>query len=152
MILALDLGANVGWAAWFGPNDTAHGTMVFKNSRFEGGGMRWLRFRQWLTEVAESHGPIEQVYFEEVRRHRGTDAAHAYGGFLAHLTAWCEKMEIPYQGKTVQAIKIHATGKGNANKAAVVAAVQARGFKVETEDEGDAVALMLLVTDKRKAA
>jgi hypothetical protein len=64
------------------------------------------------------------VYFEEVRRHAGVDAAHAYGGFMAHLTAWCEHHQIPYQGVPVGTIKKHATGKGNANKDQMIGAVR----------------------------
>jgi hypothetical protein len=99
------------------------GSESFKPGRFEGGGMRYLRFKRWLTEVKQcgSDG-IDAVYFEEVRRHAGVDAAHAYGGFLAHLTAWCEHHQIPYQGVPVGTIKKHATGKGNAGKAAMIAA------------------------------
>ena len=41
---------------------------------------------------------LAAVYFEEVRRHAGTDAAHLYGGFLATLTSWCEQHGIAYQG------------------------------------------------------
>ena len=73
--------------------------MTFRPGRYEGGGMRYLRFRQWLVELlaksrraklAGEASPIDAVYFEEVRAHAGTDAAHIYGGFLATLSAWCE--------------------------------------------------------------
>jgi hypothetical protein len=67
--------------------------------------MRFLRFKRWHTEVKQSADGLEAVYFEEVRRHAGVDAAHAYGGFMAHLTAWCEHHPIPYQGVPVGTIK-----------------------------------------------
>jgi Holliday junction resolvasome RuvABC endonuclease subunit len=86
---------------------------------------------------------LDAVYFEEVRRHVGVDAAHAYGGFLAHLTAWCEHHQIPYQGVPVGTIKKHATGKGNADKAAMMAAVRAKGFLPADDNEADALALLL---------
>ncbi|MEA2067828.1 MAG: hypothetical protein U9P12_01390 [Verrucomicrobiota bacterium] len=47
---------------------------------------------------------------------------------LAILTAWCEAAAVPYRGVPVAAIKRHATGKGNARKEHVIAAVKARGF------------------------
>ncbi len=77
-ILALDLGTNTGWALlqqnrlddiqqhrlWAGDKgddlagaaDKANylvtsGTISFKNDRFQGGGMRYLKFRNWLAEV-----------------------------------------------------------------------------------------------------
>jgi hypothetical protein len=93
------------------------GSQSFKPQRFEGGGMRFLKFKRWLAETRYcAEWGIDAVYFEEVRRHAGVDAAHAYGGFLAHLTAWCEHHQIPYQGVPVGTIKKHATGKGNASK------------------------------------
>jgi hypothetical protein len=52
------------------------------------------------------------VVFEEVRRHVSTDSSHAYGGFLATLTARCEQQSIAYQGVPVGTIKRYATGKG----------------------------------------
>lgn len=72
----------------------------------------------------------------------GVDAAHAYGGFMAHLTAWCEHHQIPYQGVPVGTIKKHATGKGNASKAEMIAAAQARGFTPADDNHADALALL----------
>jgi Holliday junction resolvasome RuvABC endonuclease subunit len=151
-ILALDLGTKLGWAVAFGPEDILHGTVEFRTGRFEGGGMRWLRFRKWLDGMADHHGPVEAVYFEEVRRHVATDAAHMYGGFLAHLTAWCERRAIPYQGVPVGTIKKHATGKGNATKDAMIAAAKARGFTPETDNDADAIALLFCVLAEKEAA
>jgi hypothetical protein len=121
-MLALDLGTTTGWALSSRDGHITSGSESFKPGRFEGGGMRYLRFKRWLTEVKQCADSIDAVYFEEVRRHAGVDAAHAYGGFLAHLTAWCEHHQIPYQGVPVGTIKKHATGKGNAGKAAMIAA------------------------------
>ena len=75
-----------------------------------------------------------------------------YGGFLAHLTAWCEKRAVPYQGIPVGTIKRAATGKGNANKEAMVAAMRARGYDPETDNDADALALLLCVQAERAAA
>ena len=141
-ILALDLGQKTGWAARTVDSAIASGTVEFKPGRFEGGGMIFLRFRAWLQEVDETAGGVGAVYFEEVRSHRGVAAAHAYGGFLAHLTAWAEANKIPYAGMPVGTIKRHATGNGNANKEAVIAAVRALGFDPADDNEADALALL----------
>ena len=82
------------------------------------------------------------LLFEEVRRHVGTDAAHLYGGFLATLTSWCEQQGIAYQGVPVGTIKKHATGKGNAGKAEVIAAMRVLGHPVTDDNEADALALL----------
>jgi len=146
IILTLDLGTKMGWAMQ--SLSRMSGTVDFKNSRFEGGGMRYLKFNRWLDDMLHLAGNIDAIYFEEVRRHLGVDAAHAYGGFLAHLTAWCEQDAIPYQGVPVGTIKRHATGKGNANKAMVMAAMRQRGFNPVDDNEADAQALLLWALDQ----
>ena len=135
VILALDLGTTTGWALRSANGPVAHGFVSFKSQRFEGGGMRYLRFGRWLDDMLALSGP-------EVRRHLGVDAAHVYGGLLATLTAWCERHQIPYQGVPVGTIKRHATGKGNAGKAEVIAAMKALGHPVTDDNEADALALL----------
>ena len=140
-ILALDLGTVTGWALRHNGVVTS-GTQSFKPQRYEGGGMRYLRFARWLDEILLSVGSIDALYFEEVRRHVGTDAAHVYGGLLAHLTAWCESQGIPYQGVPVGTIKKHATGKGNASKEQILEAMRAKGYVPADDNEADALALL----------
>ena len=152
-LLALDLGTTTGWALRAPEGQIAHGFVSFKSQRFEGGGMRYLRFRRWLTDmkatVAGTQG-IGAVYFEEVRRHMGVDAAHVYGGLLATLTAWCEHHQIPYQGVPVGTIKKHATGKGNAGKDEVIAAMRALGHAVTDDNEADALAILHWAIDTQE--
>jgi Holliday junction resolvasome RuvABC endonuclease subunit len=142
-ILSLDLGTRTGWALLGRDGTITGGSESFKPRRFEGGGMRYLRFKRWLTEIKQSADGLDAVYFEEVRRHAGVDAAHAYGGFMAQLTAWCEHHGIPYQGVPVGTIKKHATGKGNAGKQEMAAAMQALGFLPGDDNEADALALLM---------
>ncbi len=141
-ILALDLGTTTGWALRGSDGYITSGSESFRPQRFEGGGMRFLRFKRWLTEIKQSCDEIDCLHFEEVRRHVSTDAAHAYGGFLATLAAWCEHHQISYQGVPVGTIKKHATGKGNAGKEDVIAAIRARGHAPVDDNEADALALL----------
>ena len=141
-ILALDLGTTTGWALRGSDGQITSGSESFRPQRFEGGGMRFLRFQRGLTEINQSCDEIDCLHFEEVRRHVSTDAAHAYGGFLATLAAWCEHHQIPYQGVPVGTIKKHATGKGNAGKEDVIAAIRARGHAPVDDNEADALALL----------
>lgn len=141
-ILALDLGTTTGFAISKN-KDITHGFISFKPGRFEGGGMRYLRFTKWLNEILSLSIKIDAIYFEEVRRHLGVDAAHAYGGFLAHLTAFCEEKKIPYSGVPVGTIKKHITDKGNASKKEIIEAVNKLGFAVNDDNEADAIALLL---------
>jgi hypothetical protein len=141
-ILALDLGTTTGWASLV--QGIVHsGTMTFRTGRYDGGGMRYLRFQTWLEGMADDTGGVAAIYFEEVRRHIGTDAAHIYGGFLATLTAWCERRRVAYQGVPVGTVKRFATGKGNADKQAVLTAMRTRGFNPADDNEADALAILL---------
>lgn len=149
-ILALDLGTITGWALRPRDGAIAHGFVRLHPQRFEGGGMRYLRFRRWLSEIRSAAGDVHAVYFEEVRRHLGVDAAHVYGGLLATLTAWCEHHRLPYQGVPVGTIKRHATGKGNATKDQVIAAMRAHGHPVSDDNEADALALLHWAIDAQE--
>jgi Holliday junction resolvasome RuvABC endonuclease subunit len=84
-----------------------------------------------------------------VRFHAGIDAAHIHGGFLATLTSWCDRRSIPYQGVPVGTIKRDLTGKGNADEAAVIAAVRARSFNPADDNEADALAILLWAMETR---
>jgi hypothetical protein len=92
--------------------------------------MRYVRARQNMREIAQAF-PLDVVVYEEVRRHRGVDAAHVYGGVVAQITAFCEEEGIPYRAYPVGTIKKRATGKGNADKVAVARAALARWTDLE---------------------
>lgn len=142
-ILALDLGTKTGWAIQKSNGLILSGTNTEASKRYEGGGMRYLRFENWLTDMKNNMDCIDIIYFEEVRRHVGTDAAHVYGGYMATLTKWAEHHEIPYAGIPVGTIKRFITGKGNASKSAVIEAVISRGYSPIDDNEADAIALLL---------
>lgn len=138
--LALDLGTNCGWAYNY-LSAVISGAWNLKPSRYSGGGMRFIRFIEELDHLHNAK-PIGVVFYEEVRAHKGVDAAHVYGGLMATLQAWCENKRIPYEGVPVGEIKKYATGKGNAGKDAVSEAVEAWGYSPMSYDEADALALL----------
>lgn len=141
-ILSLDLGTTTGWAVRSKTGHVFTGTKKFEHGRYSGGGMRFLRFTQWLDEIQDMAGDISLIWFEEVRAHNGVDAAHVYGGLMGTLTAWCEFHGIPYEGVPVGVIKRHATGAGNAKKEEVIKSVKARGHDPKDDNEADAIALL----------
>jgi len=150
IIVALDLGTTTGWATREAAGNITSGTASFKTRRFEGGGMPFLRFKRWLTDFKALLGAIDAIYFEEVRAHKGVDAAHKYGGFVAHLTSWCEHHGIPYSGIPVGTIKKHITGKGNAPKESVIMAIKNKGFAPVDDNEADSLALLDFVLNYRE--
>src|SRR3990167_5231847 len=115
MKLALDLGTTTGFAWSAAEGTLVSGTWDFKPKKYEGAGMRYLRFVDALDRL-HSRLPLTVIWFEAVRRHLGTDAAHVYGGLMGHLESWCEKNGVPYEGVPVGTIKKAWTGNGAAKK------------------------------------
>lgn len=147
--LTFDLGTKTGWAARKSCGLIVSGSEDFAPDRGRGG-TRFLKFKNFLTELKAACGDeIEAVYYEDVKRHLGTQAAHIYGGFEAILTMWCEHHNIHYEGVPVGTIKKHATGAGNAKKPQMIAEAQRLGFDPVDENEADALALMVYAIEKR---
>jgi Holliday junction resolvasome RuvABC endonuclease subunit len=138
-ILALDLGNKMGYAL---SNDgvISSGTIKHKNTK-SAVGHNYSHFRYWLTArcVRFYH---EAIYYEDVRRHLGTDAAHVYGGYLATLQAFCYEKGIKLVPVAVGTIKKHWTGKGNANKYEMIQESRRRGFEPADDNEADALAIL----------
>jgi len=147
-LLAIDLGGTTGWAMWCDGLVTS-GTVDLKKKRgkrFDGPGMKFVRFDRWLRSMPTP----DVVAFEEVRRHLGVDAAHAYGGYLSHLTAYCDSHspQIPYEGYSVGTIKKRATGNGAATKPMMVDACCAKlGIIPEDDNEADACWMLLMLVE-----
>ena len=141
--LALDLGTKTGWALMDRDRLLTSGVKEFKSDRWQGGGLRFLHLRSWLDELKQRSNGIDRLFYEQVRRHAGTDASHLYGGWLAVLQVWCEENSIAYQGVPVGTIKRFAAGKGNADKVAMIAAIRERGFESADDNEADAIAILL---------
>ena len=105
-----------------------------------------------VASAARLSGPSATIWYEEVRRHAGTDAAHVYGGLMPSLTSWGELRGVPYQGVPVGTIKRHATGKGNAPKQAMMDAARARGYSPADDNEADAIAILHWAIETRGGA
>ena len=142
-ILAIDPGTHCGYA--ISPFES--GVWNLSVGRHEGGGMRFVKLRNYLTRACVG---IDLVVYEEVRRHLGTDAAHIYGGIVAIITEICETQKIPYQGVPVGTIKKFATGKGNSNKEVMLAAARERWPEVNIVDDNQGDALFLWAWAKKE--
>ncbi len=145
-ILAIDPGTHCGYA--LSPFES--GVWNLSVGRHEGGGMRFVRLRNYLIKATQARyigielkDGVELVVYEEVRGHKGTDAAQIYGGIVAIIQEHCEKAGIPYQGVPVGTIKKFATGKGNSNKEVMLAAARAKWPEVNLVDDNQGDALFL---------
>jgi Holliday junction resolvasome RuvABC endonuclease subunit len=144
--IGIDPGTKCGWAVLDEDGSkVASGVFDLSSKRHEGGGMRYVRARTAFLELHMAYGGAIWAY-EEVRRHRGTSAAHVYGGIVSQLTALLEERGRPYTAIPVGTIKKTATGKGNASKQAMMNAAErkwgtgnANWSTLESDDEADAL-------------
>lgn len=141
--MAIDLGTTTGFA-WRPQGILVYGHWSLKPGKFDGAGMRLVKLMTAL-DSAKNQFPITHIGFEAVRRHLGTDAAHVYGGLMGVLQLWCERNAVPYEGVPVAEIKKSWTGKGNSDKAAMMAEAARRGFVTADDNEADALALLHLM-------
>lgn len=141
-LLCLDLGTTTGYVVG-SEGHVVSGVWKLKPGRFESSGMRFVKFRKCLNEIRAGY-PITRVFFEEVRRHQGVDAAHVYGGLMAVLTEWCEENGATYSAYPVGTIKKFWTGKGNASKDMMIAEAVRRGYEPIDDNEADALAIFHL--------
>lgn len=150
-VLALDLGTKLGWAVRSRDGRVAHGTQVFTPRASWSRGQRWLRARSFLSELITSR-QVHAIAYEDVKRHMGTDAAHAYGAFLCLVEMLADSHRLRLLPVGVKTIKKHWTGNGNADKAAMEAQARARGFRPESDNDADALAILhWAVAQERKA-
>jgi len=141
MKLALDLGTKLGWAT-YNQGVVNCGTLRMDKckSDFSIHGARYLMLENWLESFPER--PLV-IGYEDVKRHAGTLAAHAYGGYLAIVQKYAHTYDIPLQAYGVGEIKKHATGKGNASKQEVFdAVVDKYGICPVDDNASDALAIL----------
>lgn len=139
MILGLDLGSTFGWATLH-DGCIESGSYKIKTKPKAPKGERYYQFYTALQGLLRQG--VTQIYYEDVKRHIGTDAAHVYGGYRAILLCLAFQSDIPVTGIGVGTIKKYFTGKGNATKEMMITEAIKRGFDPQTHDEADALAIL----------
>lgn len=150
-ILALDLGTKTGYAVRKRDGKVVHGTQSFAPRKSWTEGQRWLRFQSWLAEVLELHH-VQRIAYEHVSFHAGVRDAHCYGAFRALVEMAADRRNIELVGTNVQTVKKHWTGKGGADKAAMLAQARVRGYRPETDNDADALAVLDWAVAQERAA
>ena len=139
--LALDLGTKTGYCIFEVPFKVLEsGTQDFKGLSKGSMGKRFVAFRDWLIRKVLGNN-INVIYYEDVRAHNGTIAAHVYGGFLYHLAAVCEDYNIALQGFGVTQIKKCFAGTGRASKEDMIGAARQLGFRPVDDNEADSIGI-----------
>lgn len=156
-ILALDLGTTTGWALREGDH-LESGVQTFEVKRGESPGMRYLAFRRWLRQIAQpecgarcdgtcSHPIVGLIVYEQTH-HRGGAATEVSANFAGRVQEYvaekkCEAFAIEHAAVHSATLKKWTTGKGNAKKPDMIAAVARRWARDVTDDnEADALALL----------
>lgn len=139
-ILALDIGTKTGFAILLRSGETFSGTQNFSLRKNDHTALRWINFRTWLTEIMVRYS-INAVVYEDVRRHSATRAGHVYGALKAIMEMACYVHKCELAGFGVGRIKKFATGKGNASKNEMMAAIDE---SVDLIDDNHADAIHLL--------
>lgn len=140
--VGLDLGDHCGWAELSikhgcGGYSLMYGQWEHKPSRYDTASVRYDKFESNLRQLL-ALGDVK-VWFERVDRHKGVAAAHVYGGYLATLQRVCDDLGISCHGIPVGTIKKFATGKGNADKDAMVVAAEILGYRPQSDNVADAI-------------
>ncbi|WP_240669483.1 crossover junction endodeoxyribonuclease RuvC [Achromobacter spanius] len=150
-ILALDLGTKTGYAVRKRDGKVVHGTQSFAPRKSWTDGQRWLRFQSWLGQLLDLH-QVGRIAYEHVSFHAGVRDAHCYGAFRALVEMAADRRNIELVGTNVQTVKKHWTGKGGADKATMIAQARARGFRPETDNDADALAVLDWAVAQERAA
>lgn len=136
-ILALDIATKTGWKT-----ESASGTWNLKPNRGESEGMRVVRFKSKVRELIN----IEEITLVSYERPAGMHKASIMveSEMIGVLKDLCIELGVDLASYSASEIKKFATGKGNANKIAMVQAAVDAGYKPADDNEADAIHLYLL--------
>lgn len=136
-ILALDIATVTGWKT-----ETTSGTWNLKPNRGESEGMRVVRFKAKVRELIELEEINLVAYERPAGVHKGSImVASEMIGVLKDL---CIEKNVNLACFSANEIKKFATGKGNANKGAMIASARIQGYNPIDDNEADAIHLYLL--------
>lgn len=147
-ILALDLGTRTGWAASIPGIGVESGVQIFDLRRGESPGMRFLRFRRWLSGMLETLSPGVVAY--ELAHHRGGPATELAVGLQTRVQELAAARGLEYVSVHTGTLKRHATGSGRAPKGAMIEAARARwpSQTIEGDDQADALCVLAWALDE----
>jgi len=133
-ILALDIATKTGWKT-----ETTSGVWDLKPNRGESEGMRVVRFKSKVRELIDLESITLISYERPAGFHKSSlMVASEMVGVLKDL---CIETGIDLACYSASEIKKFATGKGNANKDAMIKAATDLGFNPKDDNEADAIHL-----------
>jgi Holliday junction resolvasome RuvABC endonuclease subunit len=143
-MLALDVATKTGWF-----NGEFGGTWDFSIKRDESSGMRLFRFKSKLKEIFQEDRPDAVVFERTAGRHQG--AIIIQSELHGVMKSLCDDYGIDYKAYSASEIKKYATGKGNANKDAMIqACIDKYGITPVDDNHADAIHLWHLAKEDLK--
>ena len=150
-VLALDLGTSMGWALRTAAC-VSSGTMNWSDTRKgDTRGKRLLRFWRWLIMIQRGT-PLALVCWEDAafigsgQKRANMNTAAAYAQFEGITQMFAARHAIPVADVHTSTLKKAITGSGKhpkgTSKDALAKAVRARGYRFDTQDEADALAIL----------
>lgn len=126
-LLALDLAQATGWSVGQEGSILAAGVKSFEPKRGDSLGLRWILYRAWLSGMLDEHAPDavvwEQAFLGQMRSKYVAEWAL---GLRTLTQEECDRRGIQYREVHNTQVKLHATGCGNADKAAMQIAACAK--------------------------
>lgn len=141
-LLAITLGLQTGWAVHERNGTIKFDCKPFRSSEYEGEGMKFVRFRYWLDEISKKYGSFDAVVFADIQHHSSMQSAIVYGGFLGHLTGWCDWRQIPYIGASMADVHKLVTGGDGIDQQSLIDALRRKGFINVSRDTVGALAVL----------
>ena len=135
-ILAIDPATKCGWAT----EKTIYGTWDLKTRKDESWGMKLIRFKSKLKEI-HALNKLDLIVYERPAG-RFKNPIITQSKIIGILETFCAEEGIQYRAYSSKEIKSFATGKGNANKPAMIKAAQEK-YDYPGNDDNEADALHL---------
>lgn len=139
-ILGLDIATKTGWAVIENNQIIESGVQDFAIKRGESPGMKFLRFRQWISELIDMTQPKFIVY--EMAHYRGGAATECCVGLITRVQEMAAAQGIEYTSVHSSTLKKFICGHGKADKKAIQEAMGKKfGITIIDDNHGDAIAL-----------
>lgn len=152
-ILAIDTGTQTGWALRQRDGTIKHGTQVFALRKSQPPGQRWIDYRAWLARMIQENQAhvlaYETVMFGVGGQASGR-AGDVYGAWkcMIEMAACLHNLELITVAPST--VKKAVTGSGRAKKPEVIAEIRRRGFRPDTDNAADALAILAWAVAQEK--
>jgi len=140
-ILALDLATTTGWA-YNQPNING-GIWKLKPKNGSSDGMKLIKLRSFLQDFIDTCGGIDLVVYEKPAG-RFINGVISVAELVSVVKLFCEDKGIQYTSYRPTEIKKISTGKGNSNKAVMLAEAKRRWPMINIIDDNMADAMLML--------